>query len=78
MVLPSLPGRNLPPMKIPVCTLIFPFQEGVSSVYSKQSALIVGVMLERELWAAGLPGLQSRGVICMFISATGTLLKAAR
>ena len=41
MVLPSLPCRNLPPMKIPVCTQTFPLQTGVSKVCSKWSALIV-------------------------------------
>ena len=47
MVVPSLPGRNLPPMKIPVGILVLPFQDGVSKVYSKRLLFIVGVM-ERE------------------------------
>ena len=44
IVLPSLPGRNLPPMKRPVGILVLPFQEGVSKVYSKRSLPIVCVI----------------------------------
>lgn len=44
IVLPSLPGRNLPPMKIPVGILVLPFQEGVSKVYSKRSLPMVGII----------------------------------